>query len=228
MRICVLGQNGFIGHTVLELLRQKHDVVSEPQPCEVLVNCAGFSHMYEAKRNPDKMKAVEDVVFDRIKAVPCERIIHLSTIYVKTNPQEPYSQVKRMVEERLLAAYPQALILRLGSMLGPGLRKNAVYDLIHDDPLWVTPDSLYTYISTEDVARIVVCLIDHPRSGFLDVGGSEPIRISDVAELMGKQPMYGSIWHCIPMDVTDLQSIYPVKTSREYVKEFWGMCGNER
>jgi short-subunit dehydrogenase len=64
--ICILGQNGFIGKTVTEYLRQKY-IVKDSGPCEVLVNCAGFAIMHEAAKNPEKMREVEDIIFNRIK-----------------------------------------------------------------------------------------------------------------------------------------------------------------
>jgi dTDP-4-dehydrorhamnose reductase len=220
-KVGLLGRNGFIGSQVLEVLRKSFDVVDELVPCEVLVNCAGFSRMYEAKQNPDKMRKVEEHIFDRVSRNVFGRLIHLSTIHISTHPQEPYSQIKSWQEDRILSRFPHATILRLSSVLGPGLQKNAVFDLLQGDDLWVTPDSLYTYISTEDVAGVIKGLVKNPRPGVINVGGSDSIRISEVARMMGKNSRYGTIHHAIPMDVSVLRSFYPVKTSREYVEEFW-------
>jgi dTDP-4-dehydrorhamnose reductase len=204
------------------MLEKEFSVVPEGEPCDVLVNCAGFSRMYEAKQNPNRMKIVENAVFDRIVNIQFDQLIHLSTIHVDSYPEEPYSQIKKGMENRIRMNYPDALILRLGSVIGSGLQKNALYDLVHDEPLWVTEDSRYTYISTEDVAKIIIELIRHPLTGLLYVGGSGSVSVKEMAELMGKHPAsYGSIQHIIPMDVSRLLEFYPVKTSREYVEEYW-------
>jgi dTDP-4-dehydrorhamnose reductase len=177
--------------------------------------------MYAAKQDPVKMQAVEDLVFKRICNVSCKRLIHLSTIHVVSYPDEPYSKMKRIQEDRVLKSYPDATILRLGSVIGPELQKNALYDLVHDQPLWVTANSLYTYISTGDVATIIMQLIEQPRKGIFNVAGSSAISVSQMAVMFGKHPTYGTTHHHIPMDTSWLDGFYPVKTSREYVEEFW-------
>jgi dTDP-4-dehydrorhamnose reductase len=50
---------------------------------------------------------------------------------------------------------PSWLIFRLGGMVGKGLKKNSIFDLLHGRPLRVHPDSAYQYLNTDDVARIV-------------------------------------------------------------------------
>jgi nucleoside-diphosphate-sugar epimerase len=52
------------------------------------------------------------------------------------------------------------LIIRLGGILGPGLKKNPVYDLVHDLPLRVDPGSEYQYLSTDFFAQAVFKLAE--------------------------------------------------------------------
>jgi len=216
-----LGRNGFIGSTVFDILSKKYSM-KETGHCDVLVNCAGFAITYIAQKNPELMRHVEDVTFERISKHSFDRLIHISSIYVEANPDENYAVIKKEVEDRLFDTFDDVLVLRLGSVLGKGLKKNAVYDLVNERPLWVSADSVYNYISTEDVANIIIKLIEHPRQGILRVGSSESISISDIAKLLHKDPTYGNInYNDIVMDVSELQKFYKVKTSREYVKEFY-------
>ena len=112
-------------------------------------------------------------------------------------------------------------MLRVVSVLGKGLQKNVIFDLVHEMPLWVTPDSIYNYISSEDLSDIIALLINYPIKGILNVGAKESIRIDKVAEITGTNPTYGEQKDEILVDVEELLKIYPVKTSAEYVKDFW-------
>ncbi len=218
--ICFLGKNGFVGAPVFEYL-QTHFEIRDDNVCDVLVNCAGFSRMYEAKQNPAKMQEVENITFNRIKEVSFKHLIHLSTIYIEVLLDDNYSKFKREMEARILENYKNVTVLRLGSVLGRGLKKNVIFDLMHDKPLWVSPSAIYNYISTEEVAKIIAHLIENPVNDTIRIGSSESIAVSDIAHIMGKKPIYGDKVDTIYMDVSKLQSFYPVKTSKEYIEEFW-------
>jgi len=217
-KIGMLGKNGFIGRTVLKELEQRFPIVDGP--CDILVNCAGFSIMYEARKNPAKMQAVEDYTFERISNVQFDYLIHLSTIYTVANPTDPYGRIKIAMENRVLEKYPKAAVLRLGSILGEGLKKNVVFDLLHDKSLWVTSDSIYNYISTEEVSKIIMKLIEVPIEGIINIGASESISVKETAELMGKNPIYGSIKDYVVIDTSLLQTFHSIKTSKAYIQEF--------
>jgi nucleoside-diphosphate-sugar epimerase len=45
-------------------------------------------------------------------------------------------------------------------MVGPGLRKNPVYDILHGQPLRIHPDSQYQFMHAADVARLVWLLVE--------------------------------------------------------------------
>jgi len=219
--VCMFGQNGFIGKTVLEVLKKNFEIVDVSQPCDVLVNCAGFSRMYEAQKNPSMMEQVEDYTFDRIANVSFAHIIHLSSIYIEASPDHTYSKYKKRMEEKILSIYPDATIFRLASVLGKGLQKNVIFDLSQSLPLWVTPDSVYNYISSEEVGNIITHFINKPIAATFNVGASESISVSDVVELTGCEATYGKKKDIVLMDVSFLQEHCKVKTSREYVKEYW-------
>jgi nucleoside-diphosphate-sugar epimerase len=218
--ICILGQNGFIGKTVTEYLRQKY-IVKDSGPCEVLVNCAGFAIMHEAAKNPDKMREVEDITFSRIKAVSFDRLIHLSSIYIDASPDDNYSIIKRVMENRIVFDYPNTTILRSSSVIGRGLKKNVLFDLMKGNSLWVTPFSMYNYISSEELAKIIEYFIENPVFDIFTVGASDSIMVKDIVEMWGRDVVYGPKTDCIIADISKLRKLYKVKTSREYIIDFW-------
>ena len=44
-------------------------------------------------------------------------------------------------------------VLRLAGMVGPGLRKNPVYDILQGEPLRIHPESQYQFLHAEDAAH---------------------------------------------------------------------------
>lgn len=224
--ICILGQNGVIGKTVTEILKKRY-VVKSSGFCDVLVNCAGFAIMHEAAKNPDKMREVESYTFKRITSIQFERLIHISSIYIEASPNDNYSIIKKEMEDRILASYPNSTILRCTSVLGKGLKKNVIFDLKHDRPLWVTSDAVYNYISAEEVALIIEHLIENPRFEIINVGASASVCVADLVFALGKKTTYGTKKDHVVMDVSKLQSFYKVKTSMDYVRDFWNVYAKE-
>jgi dTDP-4-dehydrorhamnose reductase len=219
--VCMLGRNGFIGRTVYKVLQQNFSMVEESEPCDVLVNCAGFSRMYEAEKNPAKMEQVEDLIFKRIEKVQFSHLIHLSTIYIESSPEHAYSKVKKKIENRIMSRWPKATILRLASVIGEGLQKNVLFDLVHGFPLWVTPDSVYNYISSKEVGNLLCWFVENPLAETINVGASESISVSEIVKMLGVTTSYGNEKNHILVDVSRLQEFYKVRTSKEYVEEFW-------
>jgi hypothetical protein len=69
-------------------------------------------------------------------------------------------------------------IFRLAQMVGPGLKKGPVYDLLRSQPLWIDEESELHYMHTHRVARTVFELIGKcpPREVFNVCGrGSLPL-----------------------------------------------------
>ena len=227
IRIGLLGKNGFIGSNVLEILGRQFFVVAEPKSCDVLVNCAGFSRMYEGNAFPMRMQAVEDTIWTRIREVEFRDLIHLSTTYIDVYPNDIYSKIKIKMERRILSQYPDTCILRLGGVIGKGLRKNVVYDLLHDKPLFVDQNSVYNYISVADIGQIIIKLLMNFKSGIFNVGAQNSISAVQIASLLGKSPVYGSKKEFVNMDVSKLQAIHVTKTTEEYIKEFHQEYKNE-
>ena len=180
--IFVLGANGFVGSAFVRRLSNLNlpfipvtrtnytDYVGHP--CRILINASGNSRKYLATREP----AHEfDLSVTSVLRAICDfrpaRYVHLSSIDVYNDVSNPTNNCENVsIDPAHLSAYgfskymaelvvkhyaPNWLILRLGGMVGPGLKKNPIYDLLHGGSLYVHPDSLYQYVSTDRVAEIV-------------------------------------------------------------------------
>ncbi len=148
------------------------------KPCDLFINAAGNSAKRLAAQNPqlDFQKNVLDT-FATLQDFPCKKYVYLSTIDVYANVTDKKKSEESMsgflvtsenksalsnygfhklIAEQLVKQYANSfLILRLGGMVGPNLKKNAVFDLLHNQ-LFVNPLSEYQYLHTFDVAKIIL------------------------------------------------------------------------
>jgi len=107
-----------------------------------------------------------------------------------------------------------------------------IYDLLNNRPLYTQLESIYNFITTEEVANIIDCIIDNwkidvggvdaRRAEWINVGASESISIAEIASLLNVTPevRVDSKIETYQIDVQTLQKFYPVKTSKEYIKQF--------
>lgn len=111
------------------------------------VYCAGLpAAKWLANRNGAADGANMRALFGHLKTVQCKLFVLISTVdvYDHTVPhqteegvpcvtQEPYGNVRWQFEELVRDRFPRHLILRLPALFGAGLKKNVLYDLLHDN-----------------------------------------------------------------------------------------------
>lgn len=250
--IIVLGGKGFVGSAIVaEAWRQGRDVAaidlaeypgSVGMTCRALINANGNSRKYLADNDPKQefdasvrsvCHALHDFTFDHY--------VQLSTIDVyadKGNPafnseQAPidpmrlsrYGHHKWLAEQLVRFNARSWLIIRMGGFVGPGLRKNSIYDILKGLPLRVHPDSCYQYQHSADLARIVLDLID--RQVFnetFNVAGDGVISLREVAAMVPgydlSQFLPGAVIEHCDVNIGKIQKICHVSQTRETVANF--------
>jgi nucleoside-diphosphate-sugar epimerase len=95
----------------------------------------------------------------------------------------------KLLAEHLVRHYSSNwLILRLAGMVGPGLRKNPVFDILSGNALRIHPDSQYQYMATDDVARIGWTLIERcPHREIFNICGQGLISPREIASIAGRE-----------------------------------------
>ena len=161
--------------------------------CETLVAAHGNSSKLLGSRDPAAdfeltvaaaKRCLEDFGFSRfVLASSCDVYPDCSSpestredAPLHPAEQKAYGFHKRLAEQCAVHACPDALVLRLGGMVGPGLRKNPVYDILNGGPLWISPDSRLQYMHTDEVARIAMGL----DGGTYNLCGAGTVRIGDL------------------------------------------------
>lgn len=171
MRTALIGYTGFVGSTLDAELQPSHRYRStnigdiRGETFDHII-CAGVQAMkWWANKFPQEDKkgimrlldALADVKADRftlissIDVYPAPRDVDESTVIDQTN-HHAYGMHRLLVEEWVKEHFPHVCILRLPGLFGPGLKKNVIFDLLHDNELEkIHPDGCFQYYDTRSL-----------------------------------------------------------------------------
>jgi nucleoside-diphosphate-sugar epimerase len=215
MRVTLIGANGFVG-TGLRLFlaaqpgvelaavtRQNYDALKGAR-AEVTIDAAGNSKKFLSDQQP--LLDLDLSVAHRLRTLqdfPAALHVHISSVDVyddltspktttETTPIRPAAAshygLHKLLAEQLVQHYASDwLIFRLAGMVGPGLRKNPVFDILNNQPLRIHPDSRYQFMHTGAVARILWELVQSSaRKEIFNVCGDGLISPREIAALAGR------------------------------------------
>lgn len=152
MSDALIGFSGFVGSTLRkqrnfsQMYRSKN--IREIENCSFeQIFCAGApAQKWIANKDPEGDKETIHSLIDNLRTVKCKKFILISTVDVFKEPvgvdestpvQEgglhPYGLHRRILEKFVEEHFEQHLIVRLPGLVGPGLRKNVVYDLLNNN-----------------------------------------------------------------------------------------------
>jgi nucleoside-diphosphate-sugar epimerase len=118
------------------------------------------------------------------------------------------------------------LIVRLAGMVGPGLRKNPVFDILNDQPLRISPESRYQFMSTDDAAEITWQLVGHGvRDTVWNVCGDGLISPREIADIIGRRiTVHPEAEHAAPrivdVNIERISRIRPIPATRSTIERF--------
>lgn len=185
--IFILGGKGFVGSAFARfcLSGKKEFVVIDRQnyetykgkSCDVFINANGNSSKVLATKKPlEDFDATVSTVKKSLIDFNFKKYVLLSScdIYpdcssplvtredskIDLSKQSTYGFHKYLAEQCVCHDASKWLVIRMGGMVGNGLKKNPIFDIVNGGPLWVDPKSELQYMATDDVARIVFELLD--------------------------------------------------------------------
>lgn len=185
--IFILGGNGFVGSAftrVLTGLERPFAVITRAnydsfigKSCDIFINANGNSKKFVAADDPkQEFQASVASVRNSLVDFKFKKYIFLSTsdVYpdcsspdltredsaIDIARQSPYGFHKYLAEQCVRHAAPEWLVIRQGGFVGPGLKKNAVFDIMNGGKLWVHRDSRFQFIHTDDSAKAILSLAD--------------------------------------------------------------------
>lgn len=183
--IYIIGGLGFVGSGFVRYCTASglEYAVIEPETydqyrgtaCDLLINANGSSSKILATKDPARdlelnVASVQKTTTD----FTYRRYVHISScdVYADcSNPestredvppdialQHPYGFHKYLAEQCVRHASDNWLIFRMGGFIGPGMKKNAIFDIINGGPLWLDPASELQFLHTDEAARIVMTM----------------------------------------------------------------------
>lgn len=235
MNICIVGYNGFLGRTVYEYLLKDSQfgnvigIGSQSPDCssffDIVVNCAGVSSRFYVSKNYNKACLVEEKISERIKKMNFDRLIHISSMDVELEPSCYYGQMKILFESIytwFVQPSSRLVTLRLGSLIGKGLKKNVIFDLLNDKTIYITSDSICNFISIYEVAKVISFVITKKSlmSGVINVAAKDSITFKEICHILGKNPNQFGLRRDRYIIKTDrLRTFFETKSSADYIRE---------
>jgi nucleoside-diphosphate-sugar epimerase len=212
--IYLLGGNGFVGSgfaRACESAGREYKIINRQnyesfigKKCNILILAAGNSKKYLASQDPTAdFDASVRSVRSSLAHFPCETCVLISSADVypdsafpsstvenhEINPSAitPYGFHKYLAELCVRHSSKRWLVFRCGGFVGPLMKKNAIYDILHGEALWLHAESELQYIHTDNSAAIVFQLIDLGiRNEIFNLSAMGVVKLFEVMQWTGR------------------------------------------
>ena len=154
MNNALIGFSGFVGSTILSqasfnVLYRSSNIADIVNKSFDSVVCAGApAQKWVANSNPNDDKENIEKLICCLKSITCQSFILISTVDVFKDPYsvdentdidqsglQAYGLHRRLLEKFVENHFPNYLIVRLPGLVGPGLKKNVIFDFLNNNNL---------------------------------------------------------------------------------------------
>lgn len=209
----LIGRTGFVGKNLLQQIQftsQYHSLDIEEIRGKTFdeVYCAGLpAAKWLANKNPEEDWSNVEKLMQILDSIEVKRaFVLISTIDVypsdilqsgKANEESKFSaselhaygKHRLLFEEYVTARFPGiAIVIRLPALFGFGLKKNAIYDLLHNNQVdKINPKSIFQFYNlsnlANDIEQCKVLSVNHSIFNLF----SEPLLMRDIVDLLFPQ-----------------------------------------
>lgn len=201
MTKAIIGYTGFVGgnlssqctfdlsfnsSNIKEILKKEIDL---------LVIAAPSAAKWKANQDPQNDWSIISALLDIIKKVHAQKVVYISTVDVYRLPfnvdedtkiipedTQPYGKHRFYIEEFVRAHFPQHLIVRLPGLFGKGLKKNFIFDMLHNNCLHLThKESVFQFYCLDNLWKDIQIALRHNLN--LINFATEPTSASEIAHL---------------------------------------------
>lgn len=206
LTVAIIGASGFAGGFLARWLAADGHRVwtvnrgdSLPDtPVDMVIDCNGDARRFWANANPaDSFRANVVPLAERLTAMRYGVYVYLSTIDVygagraarvtsaedrpiNAAELDTYGFHKYLAEQMVAFHAAEHLILRLGTLIGPGLRKNPVHDAMAGDPIRQTPHSTVSLLHLDYLGEAIGRLVALGERGIFNVTGCQSVSIGAI------------------------------------------------
>lgn len=198
MSAALIGYTGFVGGNLLEQrsfeARYNSSNIEEIAGRSFdLIVCAGApAEKWKANADPARDLANIERLAGAIAAARAQRVVLLSTVDVFGSPIEvdesspvptdglhAYGSNRRLLEQRIADRF-DTTIVRLPGLYGPGLKKNVIFDFLHDNDIQkIDSRGVFQFYDTARLWRDIEIAMAH-RLPLVHLP-TEPVNVAEVA-----------------------------------------------
>lgn len=152
MTSALIGHSGFVGGNLTrqfafdDLYRSSDIEQIRGKRYQLLVISGAPAAKWIANREPERDLANLQRLMENLAATEADSVVLISTVDVYPNPrgvdeetaidpaqQHAYGRHRLLLEQFVERQFAETLVVRLPALFGAGLKKNAIYDLLHDN-----------------------------------------------------------------------------------------------
>ncbi len=171
MANALIGHTGFVGsnlcrqHTFTDCYHSKNIEQIRNTAHELLVISGAPAVKWLANREPEADLENLQRLMQNLDNTEAESVVLISTIDVYPNPrgvdeetaidpeqQHAYGRHRLLLEQFVQRRFANTLVLRLPGLFGAGLKKNAIYDFMHDNETHkIHCDAVYQFYNLDNL-----------------------------------------------------------------------------
>lgn len=180
MKTALIGYTGFVGgnlnsqYNFDDLYNSKNIHEIEGKEYDLVVSAANRAEMWRINQEPEVDLAEINEFISHIQKAKIGKLVLVSTVGVYKNPNGanedtpietegllPYG-VNRYHLEQFCNETFNTLIVRLPGLFGPGLKKNVIFDLLHDNNVSnIHSEGVYQYYNLENIWKDINVALDN-------------------------------------------------------------------
>ena len=171
MSSLLIGKNGFLGGFLAESMHfgELNGSIDAPEQAayDLVVVAAPSAKKYLANADPNADLEKCGHLIEKLSSIRAKKLVLLSTVDVYRQPNQssegsklggssPYGDNRLLIDRFVRRHFSSYVILRLGGLVGPGLKKNPVYDLAHGMNLeLISPRSQMQFLPISEIPRAI-------------------------------------------------------------------------
>jgi nucleoside-diphosphate-sugar epimerase len=180
MRTALIGYTGFVGgnidkqHDFDDHYNSQNIAEIEGKEYDLVVSAANRAEMWRINQEPEVDKAEIDEFISHIRNAKIGKLVLISTVGVYKNPNGadedtpietegllPYGVNRHYLEEWCKENF-NTTIIRLPGLFGDGLKKNVIYDLLHNNMVEkIHADGTYQYYNLDNIWKDISIALDN-------------------------------------------------------------------
>jgi len=196
----LIGCSGFVGGNLQQqakfsdLFNSKNIDSIAGRHFDLVIGAGAPAVKWLANKEPEQDRAALQRLMRPLESVTADRFVLISTVDVYPRPidvdedtridtaeAQPYGRHRLELEQFVRERFCDFLIVRLPGLFGPGLKKNVIYDFIHNNEvLKIHQDGVFQFY---DLRRLWSDLEMVRRAGLALVNlATEPVGVRDVVQ----------------------------------------------